>query len=80
MHLTPGLRRQTDKLLRILADNQGISTDDGNSSAGRERGDVTSNPAFKLLQQCHEEWRGHRIIAAHMVEKAQWIPSGSAAS
>lgn len=77
MNLTPSLQAQTDKLINILAENQGITpalpalaalTADGAS--------FEEDPMYKMLSRCHREWKGSAFVKSHTIEKATWIPFG----
>lgn len=82
--LTPSLQKQTDKLLQILAENQGLQHDYSTGSTdSAKQGDTSMNSSeFRLLKQCHDKWQEHRFVKDWMIEKATWInkarcPDGS---
>ena len=77
MNLTPGLQAQTDKLIRIIAQNQSICA--SAPTAASSSTDIApavldeSESAFKLLRDAHLAWKGSKYVRGWMVNKASWI-------
>jgi hypothetical protein len=82
--LAPGLRSQTEELIEILADNQGVGkvqNDQGARPAGaRAAAFDLKDSDFAMLKKSHQEWQGLYRIFQNSMNKAQWIAAASSSS
>ena len=73
---SPDLRKQTDKLLRILTENQGVVQSNGNNIPAATFPPTCfdpSSPTFQALVQSHQKWDRHQCVKAYMVNRADWL-------